>query len=159
MSPTKKLPARSPAELRPLVSRVLRLTTGQAPGAGGTGTPGAGATAVSAWTAVTRTRAPGRPGLRDLLRHAARDVVPLAGTGAGAHPGLVIALARLGGAPCALVGQDRAAQRAHGPLGPADLRRARQRANTRTPATGPSNAELDKSLLQTPSATHVSTIS
>ena len=128
-----------PTGLGPLVSRVLRLTAGPAAaaagadrtGGAGTGVAGADGTgvppAVSAWTAVTRTRAPGRPGLRELLRHAARDLVPLAGTNAGAHPGLVIALVRLGGAPCALVGQDRAAQRAHGPLGPADLRQARQR--------------------------------
>ena len=38
---------------------------------------------LPAWESIRRSRRPDRPGVRQLLRHAARDVVPLHGTGAG----------------------------------------------------------------------------
>ncbi len=58
-------------------------------------------TDVPAWESITRSRRPERPSVRRLLRYAATDVVPLNGTGEGeAAPGLLIALARFGGAPC-----------------------------------------------------------
>ena len=63
----------------------------------------------------------GRPGAADLIRAAATDTVPLQ---AGPLPqdGLILALARIGGYPCVVIGQDR-----HGPaLGPAGLRLARR---------------------------------
>ncbi len=57
---------------------------------------------------IRRSRRPERPGLRALLRVAGRDVTPLSGTGAGERdPGLLLALARIGGAPCVVVGHDR----------------------------------------------------
>ncbi len=81
---------------------------------------------VSAWESVTRSRDPRRPGVRDLLRHAADDVLPMNGTGAGeSHPGLFLALARFGGQPCVLLGQDRHGQREQA-LGPDALRQARR---------------------------------
>jgi acyl-CoA carboxylase subunit beta len=82
---------------------------------------------VPAWESITRSRRPERPGVRQLLRHAARDVVPLHGTGAGeSEPGLLLALARFGGAPCIVLGQDRKNQVEGQPLGPAGLRAARR---------------------------------
>ena len=49
--------------------------------------------------------------MRRLLRTAATDVVGLSGTGAGEKdPGLLLALARFGGAPCVVLGQDRRGQ-------------------------------------------------
>ncbi|QBI54451.1 carboxyl transferase domain-containing protein [Streptomonospora litoralis] len=82
---------------------------------------------VGAWESITRSRRPERPGVRDLLRRAAGDVVPLKGTGEGeADPGLLLALARFGGAPCVLLGQDRSRQSTDHPLGPAALREARR---------------------------------
>jgi acetyl-CoA carboxylase carboxyl transferase subunit beta len=82
---------------------------------------------VPAWESVTRTRRPDRPGVRQLLRQAARDVVPLHGTGAGEHsPALLLALARFGGAPCVVLGQDRSRQTPEQQLGPAGLREARR---------------------------------
>ncbi|MUL40531.1 acetyl-CoA carboxyl transferase [Streptomonospora sp. PA3] len=82
---------------------------------------------VPAWESITRSRRPDRPGVRDLLRRAAGDVVPLKGTGEGeADPGLLLALARFGGAPCVLLGQDRSRQTSDNPLGPAALREARR---------------------------------
>ncbi|HET8613971.1 MAG TPA: carboxyl transferase domain-containing protein [Actinomycetales bacterium] len=81
---------------------------------------------VDAWTSITISRREDRPGVRRLLRYAATDVVPLSGTGQGElDPGLLLALARFGGAPCVVLGQDRRGQ-AQGPLGPAALREARR---------------------------------
>ncbi|UBH07115.1 acetyl-CoA carboxylase [Leucobacter sp. Psy1] len=79
------------------------------------------------WDSITRSRDRRRPGLRELLRNAASDVVPLSGTGQGERdPGLSLCLARFGGIPCIVVGQDRRAQRAFAPLGPGALRAARR---------------------------------
>jgi acetyl-CoA carboxylase beta subunit/acetyl-CoA carboxylase alpha subunit len=82
---------------------------------------------VDTWDAVVRSRRPDRPGVRRLLRYAADDVVPLNGTGQGeADPGLVIALARFGSAPCVFLGQDRRGQTTDRPMGPGALREARR---------------------------------
>jgi len=76
---------------------------------------------------IRRSRRPDRPGVRALLRVAARDVTPLSGTAAGEmDPGVLLALARFGAAPCVLLGQDRHRQRREQPLGPAGLRAARR---------------------------------
>jgi acetyl-CoA carboxylase beta subunit/acetyl-CoA carboxylase alpha subunit len=81
----------------------------------------------SAWDVVTASRREDRPGVRLLLRTAATDVVGLSGTGAGERdPGLLLALARFGGAPCVVLGQDRRGQSLTAPLGPAALREARR---------------------------------
>ncbi len=80
---------------------------------------------VPAWESVTRSRRPDRPGLRALLRTAANTVTPLQGTGAGEHePGLLLALAKFGAAPCVVVGHDR--RHPSRSLGPAGLREARR---------------------------------
>jgi acyl-CoA carboxylase subunit beta len=82
---------------------------------------------VPAWESVRRSRRPERPGVRQLLRSAARDVVPMRGTGAGEiDAGLILALARFGAAPCVVLGQDRQNQAAGTQLGPAGLREARR---------------------------------
>ncbi len=129
------------ARLREFVSLALRLTarpagqgTARPAGQGiarpaGQGMPcgpAAPPAAVDPWQAIQRTRDPSRPGLREVLRHAAAALVPLSGSADGAQPGLVTALADIGGTPCLVVGQDRHGQREHGPLGPAMLRRARR---------------------------------
>jgi acyl-CoA carboxylase subunit beta len=82
---------------------------------------------VEAWDSILRSRREDRPGVRRLLRYAASDVVPLNGTGEGEQdPGLLIALARFGGAPCLLLGQDRRGQTEDRPMGPGALREARR---------------------------------
>lgn len=82
---------------------------------------------VPAWESITRSRRQDRPGVRRLLRYAATDVVALNGTGEGeSDPGLLLVLARFGGAPCVLLGQDRRGQTVDRPMGPAALREARR---------------------------------
>ena len=82
---------------------------------------------VDTWDAITRSRRRDRPGVRKLLRTAASDVVPLSGTGEGEQdPGLLVALARFGRAPCVFLGQDRLGQTRDHPMGPGALREARR---------------------------------
>ena len=76
---------------------------------------------------IQRSRRPDRPGVRTLLKAVAQDVTPLSGTGAGEmDPGVLLALARFGTAPCVVLGQDGHRQRRQQPLGPAGLRAARR---------------------------------
>jgi len=82
---------------------------------------------VPAWESITRSRREDRPGVRALLRLGATDVLPLHGTGQGEYdPGLLMALARFGGAPCVVLGQDRSRQTLEEPLSPKGLRVARR---------------------------------
>jgi acyl-CoA carboxylase subunit beta len=82
---------------------------------------------VPAWESITRSRRADRPGVRALLRLGATDVLPLHGTGQGEYdPGLLMALARFGGAPCVVLGQDRSRQTLEEPLSPKALRVARR---------------------------------
>ncbi len=79
------------------------------------------------WESVELTRAEGRIGVRDLLRHAAQGTIALNGTEEGEQDAAVlVTLTRLDGQPCVLVGQDRVRQTKAKPLGPAALREARR---------------------------------
>ena len=82
---------------------------------------------IPAWESITRSRRTDRPGVRALLRLGATDVLPLHGTGQGEYdPGMLMALARFGGAPCIVLGQDRDRQTLDEPLSPKGLRVARR---------------------------------
>ena len=82
---------------------------------------------VSAWESIVRSRRPGRPGLRDLLRRAANIVIPLSGTAEGERDDtLLLCLARFGATPCLVLGHDRKHQGPASSLGPAGLREARR---------------------------------
>lgn len=82
---------------------------------------------VDAWESIGLSRRSDRPGVRQLLRYAASEVIPLNGTGEGENgAGLLLALARFEGAPCVLLGQDRSTQTELAPLGPGALRTARR---------------------------------
>ncbi|TGA85311.1 carboxyl transferase domain-containing protein, partial [Streptomyces palmae] len=135
----------SAPQLAEVSARVLRVlcadgaAAGAAEAGGGPTGPGAGvraavrgggAAAPTAAESIRRSREPARPGVRDLLRVAAVDVTPLSGTGAGEHdPGLLLALARVGGTPCVVLGHDRTRHAMDGPgqaLGPGGLRTARR---------------------------------
>ncbi|MCM2576590.1 acetyl-CoA carboxylase carboxyltransferase subunit alpha/beta [Streptomyces meridianus] len=85
-----------------------------------------GAPVPSTADSIRRSRRPERPGVRDLLQVAGTSVTLFNGTGAGEHdPGLCLALARIGGAPCVVLGHDRRGAHAP-PLGPGGLREARR---------------------------------
>lgn len=88
--------------------------------------PAVAAADNTTWDAVLRTRDARRPGIREVLRGAASDVIPLSGTGEGQlDAGLLLALARLDGVACVLVAQDRRNQ-VQRSMGPAALREARR---------------------------------
>lgn len=79
------------------------------------------------WDSVLASRKPERPGVRDLLRIAAGDIIPLNGTSQGERdPGLLLALASFGSHACVVLGQDRRRQTATHQLGPEALRVARR---------------------------------
>ena len=116
----------APEEIAGLLDRTLSIVLAR-PGAPGLAGADPEIPDVDTWDAVLRSRRPDRPGVRRLLRYAATEVVPLNGTGQGeADPGLMIALARFGDAPCVLIGQDRRGQTTDRPMGPGALREARR---------------------------------
>jgi len=79
------------------------------------------------WEDIEATRAEDRIGVRDLLRYGATGTLRLRGTDEGERDdSVLIALTRLDGRPCVLVGQDRSRQSAATPMGPGALREARR---------------------------------
>ena len=78
---------------------------------------------VPAWKSVQASRRPDRPGVGYLLRHGSTDRVLLSGTGQGEAATTLLALARFGGQPAVVVGQQRITDTL---VGPAALREARR---------------------------------
>jgi acetyl-CoA carboxylase beta subunit len=117
----------APHDLRAMVDDVLAVLL-DAPGTPAlerrTASPSAPGTA---WASIQRTRGAGRAGVRDLLRCGGHGTIRLRGTDEGERDATVIvALTRLDGQPCVLVGQDRSRQTGTSRLGPAGLREARR---------------------------------
>lgn len=80
---------------------------------------------VPAWDSVEASRRPDRPGVRYLLEHGTTERVLLSGTGGqGEAATTLLALARFGGQPAVVVGQQRG--RGGGLVGPRALREARR---------------------------------
>jgi acetyl-CoA carboxylase carboxyl transferase subunit beta len=78
---------------------------------------------VPAWESVEASRRPDRPGVGHLLRHGTTERVLLSGTERGEAATTVLALARFGGQPAIVVGQQRVVG---GLVGPGALREARR---------------------------------
>ncbi|MCV7300971.1 acetyl-CoA carboxyl transferase [Mycobacterium barrassiae] len=78
---------------------------------------------VPAWNSVLASRRPDRPGVGYLLRHGTTERVLLSGTGRGEDATTLLALARFGGQPAVVLGQQRVLG---GMVGPAALREARR---------------------------------
>ncbi|MGD9619664.1 MAG: carboxyl transferase domain-containing protein [Mycolicibacterium sp.] len=78
---------------------------------------------IPAWQSVEASRRPDRPGVGYLLRHGTTERVLLSGTGAGEAATTVLALARFGGQPAVVLGQQRVPDEL---VGPAALREARR---------------------------------
>jgi acetyl-CoA carboxylase carboxyl transferase subunit beta len=83
----------------------------------------AGVPDVPAWESVVASRRPDRPGVGYLLRHGTTERVLLSGTGRGEDATTLLALARFGGQPAVVLGQQRVLG---GMVGPAALREARR---------------------------------
>ncbi|MGB7359034.1 MAG: carboxyl transferase domain-containing protein, partial [Mycobacterium sp.] len=62
---------------------------------------------ISAWQSVELSRRPDRPGVGHLLRHGTTERVLLSGTGQGEAATTLLALARFGGQPAVVLGQQR----------------------------------------------------
>ncbi|MGB0877447.1 MAG: carboxyl transferase domain-containing protein [Mycobacterium sp.] len=78
---------------------------------------------IPAWASVEASRRPERPGVGHLLRYGTTDRVLLSGTERGEAATTVLALARFGGQPAVVLGQQRVVG---GLVGPAALREARR---------------------------------
>lgn len=119
-------------ELHDAAAKVLGLLLDPPTGSSRDRRPAAGTASIdgvtdgSVWANIEATRSPDRPGLRELLAHGSDSTVLLSGSGMGErNPAIVVALARLDGVACVVVGHDRAAE-ADTPLGPAGLRQAQR---------------------------------
>lgn len=81
----------------------------------------------SAWHSVQSSRRADRPGIRQIIEHAAAEHVPLSGTGQGeADTSILLSLCRIRGVSCVLFGNDRSSSTATATMGPAALREARR---------------------------------
>ena len=79
------------------------------------------------WASIQITRGPDRAGVRDLLRHGSDTTLRLQGTDEGERDSaMLVALARIDGVACVVIGQDRTTQTPDSPMGPAALREARR---------------------------------
>jgi len=88
--------------------------------------PGTEAPPPDAADMLRRSRRTDRPGVRTLLRTVCTDVTVFHATGSGElDEAMVVALARLDGVPCVIVGEDRVRQKERA-LHPAGLRAARR---------------------------------
>jgi acetyl-CoA carboxylase beta subunit len=81
----------------------------------------------TAWQSIQITRGPRRAGVREVLRYGSDTTVRLQGTEKGERDSaMIVALARIDGRPCVVIGQDRTTQTRLTPMGPAALREARR---------------------------------
>ena len=81
----------------------------------------------TAWESIQITRGHHRAGVREVLRYGSDATVRLQGTEKGERDSaMIVALARIDGQPCVVIGQDRTTQTRFSPMGPAALREARR---------------------------------
>ncbi|WP_072805317.1 carboxyl transferase domain-containing protein [Rhodococcoides yunnanense] len=81
----------------------------------------------SAWHSVEASRRDDRPGVRQLLEHAATEQVPLSGTGQGeSDTTILLSLCRFRGISCVVFGNDRSSHSVTATMGPGALREARR---------------------------------
>ncbi|MFD2027077.1 carboxyl transferase domain-containing protein [Promicromonospora aerolata] len=117
----------APENLPALVDRALAVLVDPPSPSGLPRREGQPSGTTSAWDSVLRTRAADRVGVRDLLRYGASGTVRLSGTDEGERDeSMLVALTRLDGVPCLVLGQDRTRQTESTPMGPAALRVARR---------------------------------
>jgi acyl-CoA carboxylase subunit beta len=117
-------------ELREMLDRALTVIA-DAPEATPAPQPTGAVPDIPAWDSVVASRRPDRPGVGQLLQHAATDRVLLSGTGQGEAATTLLALARFAGQPAVVLGQQRSAgdgieEGLENRVGPASLREARR---------------------------------
>ncbi|MDY6997459.1 MAG: carboxyl transferase domain-containing protein [Actinomycetota bacterium] len=110
------------AVLRSTLDRALKVVA-DPPGEPPPAPPAEALPDIPAWESVEASRRPDRPGISHLLRYGATERVLLSGTGFGEAATTLLALARFGGQPAVVVGQQRVVG---GVVGPAALREARR---------------------------------
>jgi acetyl-CoA carboxylase carboxyl transferase subunit beta len=117
----------STERLADMLHRVLGLLTDPAdPATLDRRTPLTEATGT-AWDSIVQTRRKDRLGVREIIRFGGEQTVRLHGTDEGERDSaIVVAITRLDGLPCVVVGQDRRSQTPETPMGPAALREARR---------------------------------
>jgi acyl-CoA carboxylase subunit beta len=108
--------------LRTTLDRALKVVADQ-PTAPPEQPPDAPLPDVPAWESVQASRRSDRPGVGHLLRYGSTEWVLLSGTGLGEAATTLLALARFGGQPAVVLGQQRFVG---GMVGPAALREARR---------------------------------
>jgi len=108
--------------LRATLNRALKVVA-DAPGAPPAAPAEEAVPDVPAWDSVEASRRPDRPGIGYVLRQGTTERVLLSGTERGEAATTVLALARFGGQPAVVVGQQRLVG---GLAGPAALREARR---------------------------------
>src|ERR1700712_5808113 len=108
--------------LRATLDRTLRVIADE-PDSPPTAPPAEPVPDLPAWTSVEASRRPDRPGVGYLLRHGTTETVLLSGTDRGEAATMLLALARCGGQPAVVVGQQRVVG---GLVGPRALREARR---------------------------------
>ncbi|WP_415975383.1 carboxyl transferase domain-containing protein [Rhodococcus sp. 077-4] len=114
-------------QLRNLLIRALRVIVDATEWPEDAGEEPTELTEHSAWHSVQSSRRPDRPGIRQIIEHAASEQVPLSGTGQGeADTSILLSLCRIRGISCVLFGNDRSSITADATMGPAALREARR---------------------------------
>ncbi|KGI69772.1 acetyl-CoA carboxyl transferase [Mycolicibacterium rufum] len=108
--------------LRATLDRTLTVVA-DAPGPAPAAPPAEPVPDIPAWESVEASRRPDRPGVGALLRHGSTERVLLSGTGQGEAATTLLALARFGGQPAVVLGQQRVVG---GIVGPAALREAQR---------------------------------
>lgn len=117
------------ASLRHLLVRALRVVSGdsEAPRDLDPAPAAADIPDHTAWHSVESSRRADRPGVRQLLEHAATEQVPLSGTGQGeSDTTILLSLCRFRGISCVVFGNDRSSHSVTATMGPGALREARR---------------------------------
>lgn len=117
--------------LRGVLDRALKVVA-DAPQAPPPAPPAEPIPDIPAWKSVEASRRPDRPGVAQLLRHGATEWALLSGTAFGEGATTLLALARFGGQPAVVLGQQRVVGSSRtrggqeGLVGPVALREARR---------------------------------
>lgn len=81
----------------------------------------------TAWDSILLTRESDRAGVREVLRYGGTGTIRMQGTEEGERDtAMIVAITRIDGRPCVVIGQDRKTQTPTHPMGPAALREARR---------------------------------